>query len=114
MQMKIGRFAVLALMGWFALASGTLHAATTTMTGEVGDAACGVKHMLKDAAACTAVCVSKGSAYSLIVKDKAYTLSATDAQKADLAKLAGKMATVTGDVNGDTITVAKIAMAKTK
>ena len=62
----------------------------------------------KDGVACTAACVSKGSDYALIVKDKAYTLKANDKQKADLAKLAGKMATVSGDLDGTTLMVASV------
>ncbi len=109
--MKINRIAMLALMGSMALASVALHAATMTMTGEIGDAACGAKHMMKDGATCTAACVKKGSDYALIIKDKAYTLKANDAEKAELAKLAGKMAMVTGDMSGDTMTVTKVMAA---
>ena len=109
--MKVKMSAMLVLMGAFAFASVTLNAANMTLTGEVGDAKCGLKHPIKDAAACTAACVGKGSDYALIVKDKAYTLKANDAQRTELAKMAGKMATITGDVNGDTITVASVKMA---
>ena len=99
------------------LASGvsgaTLGAADMKLTGTVGDAMCGVKHMMKDAVACTQGCVKKGSDYALIVKDKAYTLKTSDAKaRAELAKLAGKMATIVGDVTGDTITVSSVMMAK--
>ena len=70
--------------------------------------------MMKDGATCTAACVKKGSDYALIVKDKAYTLKADDAQKAELAKLAGKMAMVTGDMAGDSITVSKVMASQAK
>ena len=108
--MKVKVSAVLALVA-FAFGAVTLSAANMTLTGEVGDAMCGLKHPIKDAAACTAACVGKGADYALIVKDKAYTLKASDKEKASLAKLAGKMATITGDVNGTTITVASVKMA---
>ncbi len=45
------------------------------------------------------------------LKDKAYTLKASDKERTELDKLAGKMATITGDVNGTTITVASVKMA---
>jgi hypothetical protein len=82
-----------------------------TFTGEVGDSMCGKKHMEGEPAAdCTRACVSHGSNYALIVGDKVYTLQTTD--KAALATLdsqAGKMATVTGVLNGDSIDVSSVA-----
>ncbi len=97
-----------------ALAGPTLGAADMTLTGTVGDAMCGVKHAIKDAVACTKGCVKKGSDYALIVNDKAYTLKADAAQKVELDKLAGRMATVMGDVSGTTITVKSVKMAPEK
>jgi hypothetical protein len=91
-----------------------LHAAAghkQTFTGEVGDSMCGKKHMEGETAAdCTRACVSHGSSYALIVGDKVYTLQTTD--KAALATLdsqAGKTATVTGVLNGDSIDVSSVA-----
>ncbi|MGA8271769.1 MAG: hypothetical protein WB919_09450, partial [Candidatus Sulfotelmatobacter sp.] len=82
-----------------------------TFTGEVGDAMCGRKHMEGETAAeCTRACVGHGSKFALVVGDKIYTLD-TD-NKAALATLdqqAGKMATVTGILDGDTITVSSVA-----
>jgi len=92
----------------------SLHAAAghkQTFTGEVGDSMCGKKHMEGETAAdCTRACVSHGSSYALIVGDKVYTLQTTD--KAALATLdsqAGKTATVTGILNGDSIDVSSVA-----
>ena len=50
----------------------------------------------------------------LIVKDKAYTLKATTEQKTELDKLAGKMAEIAGDVNGNTIMVKSVKMGMMK
>ena len=108
---KTLRLAAWAMAATFALAPAAL-ASTATMTGTVSDAMCGAKHMMKDAAACTRACVKKGADYALVVKDKVYTLKADDAQKAELSKLAGKSATVTGDQDGDTITVSSVIAAK--
>jgi hypothetical protein len=90
------------------------HAAgKQTLTGEVGDAMCGKKHMEGSAAECTHTCVSHGSKYALVVGDKIYALETSD--KAVLAVLdqqAGKNATVTGTVNGTSIEVSTAVAAK--
>lgn len=84
-----------------------------TLTGEVGDAMCGAKHMEGAPAECTRTCVSHGSKYALVVGDKIYVLNTTD--KTVLAALdqqAGKKATVTGTVNGAAIDVSNVVAAK--
>jgi len=98
--------AAMALLGSGVLAT----AKTATMTGTIGDAMCGVKHMMgDDAAGCTRDCVKEGSDYALIVDNKAYTLkTSSDSVKKTLNDLAGKEATVVGDVNGETITVTSV------
>ena len=103
--------AVLVLCG-FGLVSLAV-AASQTYTGEVSDSMCGAKHAMGDKAACTRACVKKGSNYALVVGDKVYTLK-TDNKKelAELDKLAGENAKVTGTAEGDTITVSKVAAAK--
>ncbi len=81
-----------------------------TFTGEVGDAMCGRKHMEgQSAAECTRACVAHGSKFALVVDDKIYTLETTDrAALATLDKQAGKTASVTGTLDGDTITVSTV------
>jgi hypothetical protein len=82
----------------------------STFTGEVGDAMCGKKHMEGEPAdECTRACVAHGSKYALIVGEKVYTLDTTDtAVLATLDKQAGKTASVTGSLDGDTITVSSV------
>jgi hypothetical protein len=81
-----------------------------TFTGEVGDAMCGRQHMEGTAADCTRTCVGKGSKFALVVGEKIYVLDTTDkAALATLDKQAGKNATVTGTLNGDTISVSSVA-----
>ena|ERR1700730_7253665 len=81
-----------------------------TFTGEVGDAMCGTKHMEGTPAECTRACVSHGSKYALVVGEKIYVLDTTDkAVLATLDQQAGKNATVTGVLNGDTIEVSSVA-----
>jgi hypothetical protein len=80
-----------------------------TFTGEVGDAMCGRQHMEGTAADCTRTCVGKGSKFALVVGDKIYILDTTDKTAlATLDKQAGKNATVTGTLNGDTIAVTSV------
>ena len=84
-----------------------------TLTGEVGDAMCGRKHMEGAPAECTRTCVQHGSKYALVVGDKIYALETSDkAVTAFLDRQAGKNATVTGAVSGDSIAVSTAVAAK--
>jgi hypothetical protein len=78
--------------------------------GTVSESMCGAKHMMagKTDAECTHVCIKANSKYALVVEKKVYILSGPEA---DFSKLAGKRVRVTGDNNGDTITVKSIAVA---
>ncbi len=104
-------FPAMAASFFVAIAFLNLHALTggksSTFTGEVGDAMCGQKHMEDEPAAeCTRACVAHGSKYALIVGDKVYILDTSDkGALATLDKQAGKMASVTGTLDGDTIAV---------
>ncbi len=88
-----------------------LAAHKQTFTGEVGDAMCGRKHMEGEtAAACTRACVAHGSKYALVVGEKIYTLETDDKTAlSTLGQQAGKNATVTGVLDGDTIQVSAVA-----
>lgn len=87
-----------------------LAAGKQVFTGEIGDAMCGRQHMEGTPADCTRTCVGKGSKFALVVGDKTYILNTTDqAALATLDKQAGKLATVTGVLNGDTIQVSAVA-----
>lgn len=109
-RIRTGMWAMVAALTLGAVA---VSAKITTVTGTVGDAMCGTTHMMAgDEAGCTRECVKKGSDYALIVKDKVYKLKANDAAKADLDKLAGKMAKVVGNLNGETIQVTSVQAAK--
>jgi hypothetical protein len=89
---------------------GALAVHKQVFTGEVGDAMCGRQHMEGTPADCTRTCVGKGSKFALVVGDKTYILETTDqAALATLDKQAGKLATVTGVLNGDTIQVSAVA-----
>jgi hypothetical protein len=96
---------VAAFSSLYALAGGKQK-----FTGEVGDAMCGRKHMEGTPAECTRTCVEHGSKFALIVVEKIYILDTTDKTAlATLDQLAGKNATVTGTLDGDTIEVSSVA-----
>jgi hypothetical protein len=91
--------------------------AQQSWTGRISDSMCKAKH--EEAAEgqgrmadrdCTLSCVKGGSRFVLIAGDKVLQIANQD-QK-DLAAFAGRQVTVTGDLKGDTLTVAKIDAAK--
>lgn len=81
-----------------------------TLTGEISDDMCGSKHMMDGSTAhCTRECVKNGSNYALVVGDQVYKLKG---HKEEVDKLAGQHATVTGNLNGDTLEVESVTVAK--
>jgi hypothetical protein len=97
------------------LLSAQPRAAEQTWTGKISDSACGKKH--EEAAEgngvmpdreCTLACVRGGSKYVLVVDDKVFQIANQDNK--DLATHAGHAVKVTGELNGETITVSKIEM----
>lgn len=110
---QLSLLAALLLSTTVLVSNPAMAAGKQTLTGEVGDAMCGTKHMEGTAAECTRTCVSHGSKYALVVGDKIYVLNTTD--KAVLAVLdqqAGKKATVTGTVDGTNVEVSAAVAAK--
>jgi len=91
-----------------------VFAASQTFTGTVGDAMCGVKHVMPgDDASCTKGCISKGSKYALLVGDKVYVLDIADRTLLDtLEKRAGARVTITGTEKDKTITVTSVKTAR--
>ncbi len=98
--------AVLALLVFGCIAWG----AEKSWKGVVSDSHCLAKHATAsdEAAACVAKCVSGGAKYVLVSHGKVYQLDPQDKVGADLA---GKEATVTGTMSGDTITVSSAEAA---
>src|SRR5580704_14206778 len=96
------------------LATTAFAAKVQTFTGTVSDAMCGATHMMEgDPAACLRTCVNKGSKYALLVGDKVYTLDSSNPATLDaLGKLAAQKATITGTVDGETISVSSVTAAK--
>ena len=91
-------------------------AANGTWTGKIGDSMCGLTHKamidhsagkMKTDAQCTDACVKGGAKYVFTSGGKVYTIANQDEK--DLAASAGKTVRLTGDMEGTSITVAKIA-----
>ena len=91
------------------------RAAEQTWAGKISDSACGAKH--EEAAEgqgkmpdreCTQACVRGGSKYVLVVAGKVLQIANQDHK--DLATHAGHAVKVTGELNGNAITVSKIEM----
>lgn len=94
-------------------------AATMTMNGTISDSMCGASHAKMIASHpnmtahdCTLGCVKAGAKYVFVSQGKVYQIANQDL--AALMKNAGEPVRLTGDVNGDTITVSKVAMTKHK
>ncbi|HYL62364.1 MAG TPA: DUF5818 domain-containing protein [Candidatus Methylomirabilis sp.] len=85
-------------------------AADGTWTGWISDSKCGVKAAHDGARECTVKCVNEGAKY-VFVNDGDKKVYAIDAQD-KVADHAGHHVKVTGSVEGDTLKLASIDMAK--
>jgi hypothetical protein len=75
--------------------------------GFVEDTSCSTKPGMKDDADCAAKCIKGGSPAVLVTEDgKIYKIANQD----QIVKHAGHHVTITGDLKGDTITIASVKM----
>jgi hypothetical protein len=80
------------------------------VTGYIIDKNCSTKKEMLGDEACAKRCMGRGSPAVIATEDgKIYSISNQDKVK----EMAGKKVTVTGKMDGDTITVDTIALAKT-
>lgn len=122
--MKILEKKVLERFGWLAIVVAmplTAWSATTTMTGMISDSQCGASHagmiaMHKDMPMtekqCTMQCIKMGGKYVFVSNGKVYSVA--NQSFAGLEQHAGEMVSLTGSVDGDTLTVSKVAAGKAK
>lgn len=94
----------------------SVAAAPDTWTGQISDSHCGAKHMAMDGKKmsdreCTQMCVKGGQKDEFVSKGKVYQIA--DQKDVALATHAGHTVLLTGEMEGDTIAVAKIEMPKT-
>jgi len=94
-----------------ALCSIPALASTTSVTGVVTDDMCSSKHMMpgKSDADCVRACVKEGAHFAIASNGKVYIL---EGKAAELNALAGKKATVSGELKGTTLTVSSVVAAK--
>ena len=88
-----------------------LLGADGSWTGYISDSACGAKGANDKHAECAAKCVKEKGAKYVFVNDVDHKVYAIDAQD-KVAEHAGHHVTVTGSVDGDSMKVASVAMAK--
>ena len=81
------------------------------LTGTVGNSWCKKLEVYRGQtrSSCTRNCVARGADYILVVGPKVYTL---EGHRAELYKVAGGRAIVTGTVNGDRIAVDSVTEAR--
>ncbi|PWT83263.1 MAG: hypothetical protein C5B57_07160 [Blastocatellia bacterium] len=104
----------------FTLLTPGAFASNGTWTGTISDSGCGASHaaMKKQHggkmtnAQCTEACVKGGAKYVFVSGGKAYKIANQDER--DLAAHAGKSVRLSGEMQGDTITVSKVAAASKK
>jgi hypothetical protein len=102
--------AMMAVLTVVALTMASAQGKQTTLTGVVSDAACGATHQMKNMspADCARACAKK-SGYALVVGNDVYKVMG---HEADFDKYAAETVTVKGTVNGKTVTVDSIMLAK--
>lgn len=85
-------------------------AADSSLTGWIADSKCGAKAAHDGARDCTLKCVKEGAKYVFVndADKKVYVIDAQD----KVADHAGHHVTVTGSVDGDTLKLSSIEMAK--
>jgi uncharacterized protein YdeI (BOF family) len=91
-------------------------AVAATWTGTISDSMCGVKHQAGEHGKkmtdreCTEACVKAGAKYVFVSGDKVYKIANQDF--AGLKAHAGEQVTLTGEIDENTITVAKVETPK--
>ena len=112
---NFGKFSWLALV----LAAPSVGWSAQTMTGTISDSQCGASHakmigMHKDMPMtekqCTEQCVKMGGKYVFVSNGKVYAIA--NQNFAALAQHEGETVSLRGTVEGDAVTVSKIAASK--
>ncbi len=99
-------------MMFVALCAIPVMAATTTLTGVITDDMCGNTHTMlagKPDADCVRECVKSGAKFAVVANGKLVLLTG---KSSELSALAGKKATLSGELKGDTLTVTSVVAAK--
>ena len=109
----------LCCLGLLAGLASFASAADKTWTGQISDSMCGTSHMKMTSAhpgmtdrECALACVKGGGKYVFVSDGKVYKIA--NQESALLQMHAGHTVQLTGDMNGDTVTVANITMGAKK
>jgi Protein of unknown function (DUF5818) len=94
------------------LVSAVAIAADSSWTGYIADSKCGAKAAHEGARECTIKCVKEGAKYVFVNDADKKIYSIADQDK--VADHAGHHVTVTGSLEGDTMKVTSVEMAKAK
>ena len=104
---------ILSFIACLVLGAMGLFGADQTWSGTISDSKCGAMHPTGEhngktmtARQCTQACIKGGAKYVFVSDGKVYNISNQNA--AGLAKYAGEDVKLTGEMSGDTVTVAKI------
>ncbi|HVV44902.1 MAG TPA: hypothetical protein VHC72_06840 [Bryobacteraceae bacterium] len=103
------------LSGWL---GSFASAATMTLAGTISDSACGASHakmmemhknpkMKMSERDCTLACVKNGGKFVFVADGKVYNVANQNFPA--LAQYAGESVSLTGNVQGNTVTVSKVA-----
>ena len=90
----------------FALTLFATFALADEWTGYVSDAKCGAKGSSDDHAACAQKCVKDGAAVVFVTDGKVYKIQ----DEAKVQEHVGHKVTITGKMEGDTITIDSVKM----
>lgn len=104
---------ILSFIACLVLGAIGLFGADQTWNGTISDSKCGAMHPTGEhngktmtARQCTQACIKGGAKYVFVSDGKVYNIS--NQNDAGLAKYAGEDVKLTGEMSGDTVTVAKI------
>jgi hypothetical protein len=104
-------------MAMVAMSGLSLAAAEQTWVGEISDSACAMHHESgaenvppPPAKECVANCLRGGSKYVLLVDGK--VMQVANQNLPALADLAGSKVKITGELKGDSVTIAKLEKAE--
>lgn len=103
---------ILACSMMFVVCAIPAMAATTTLTGVITDDMCGKTHTMmagKPDADCVRECVRSGAKFAVMSNGKLVVLAGKDSE---LSTLAGKKATISGELKGNTLNVTSVVAAK--
>lgn len=115
----MNHFKISAAISIFLGLSSFAGAATMTMDGMISDSMCGASHakmmaMHKDAKMtdrdCTLACVKGGGKFVFVSGGKVYNVA--NQNLAALTEHAGETVSLTGNVEGDNITISKVSARK--